>query len=67
MDGVNLIRALKKMNPSLKVISMTGQAEESREVEFKTLGVKTFLKKPFSGGKLLAVLHELITGRIGAH
>ena len=60
MDGVNLIRALKKMNPSIKVISTTGQAEESRRAELKTLGVNIFLPKPFATEKLLTALHELI-------
>jgi nitrogen fixation negative regulator NifL len=60
MDGVNLIRALKRMNPSLKIISTTGQAEELREAELKTLGVKVFLKKPCDTEKLLTLVHELI-------
>ena len=62
IDGVNLIRALKRMNPDIKVISTTGQAEESRQAELRVLGVKVILQKPFATEKLLNAVHELIHG-----
>lgn len=62
MDGVNLARAVKKMNPALKIICTTGQAEESRQAELRALGVNFFLQKPCSAGKLLAAVHESIHG-----
>jgi PAS domain S-box-containing protein len=66
MDGVSLVRALKKMNPALKIISATGQAEESRQAELRVLGVNAFLKKPISAGKLLGVVHDMIhTHKVG--
>jgi CheY-like chemotaxis protein len=62
MDGVNLVRGLKKMNPALKIISTTGQAEEARNAELKQLGVTIFLQKPYSAHKLLSAVHELLRG-----
>ena len=56
-----LTRALKKMDPAVKVIASTGQPEKSRLEELKALGVKAILRKPYNSEKLLlkvkAVLH----------
>ncbi|MGB8353038.1 MAG: response regulator [Chthoniobacteraceae bacterium] len=61
VDGVVLTRALKKMDPAVKVIASTGQPEKSRLEELKALGVKAILRKPYNSEKLLrkvqAVLH----------
>jgi PAS domain S-box-containing protein len=60
LDGVNLARALVKMNPGVKVIASTGQGAEARQSEFKELGVKVILQKPYVTEKLLSALHEII-------
>lgn len=64
MDGVNLTRALKKMNPRLEVIASTGQADEARQAVLKSLGVKIFLQKPYVAGKLLNAVHDAIHGGV---
>jgi len=60
LDGVELTRALKKMNPEVKVIVCTGQATEVRQAELRDLGVHVFLQKPYSSEKLLTTLHEVL-------
>ena len=60
MDGVKLARALKEINPQIKIIASTGQATESRQAELRALGVNVILRKPYDAQKLLAALHNSI-------
>jgi CheY-like chemotaxis protein len=43
MDGVNLIRAIKKIKPHVIAVASTGQGEEEREPRLLGLGVFHFL------------------------
>jgi PAS domain S-box-containing protein len=64
MDGVELIRELRKMHPRLKIIASSGLGTERggslRTEELEALSVKTFLAKPYTADKLLAALHGLL-------
>lgn len=60
IDGVALIRTIKKMRPSMPFIASTGQAEQERLGELEALGVKTFLSKPYNAEKLLERIRQSI-------
>jgi len=60
MDGVNLTRALKRINPEVQIIVTGGQVEETRQSELSALGVHAFLKKPFDNYQLLEAVHNAI-------
>ena len=60
MDGVALIRAIKKMKPDTLFIASTGEGEETRVAELQGLGVINFLTKPYDTGKLLETLQAAI-------
>jgi CheY-like chemotaxis protein len=60
IDGVALTRALKKLNPDVKIIASTGQGESARTGELQSLGVDSFLSKPYTTEKLLQAVHELL-------
>jgi len=64
MDGVELIRELRKMHPRLKIIASSGFGTEQgggvRTEELEALSVKTFLPKPYTVDKLLDALHGLL-------
>jgi CheY-like chemotaxis protein len=62
MDGMDLTRALKKINPRVKVIASTGQITETRQAQFRALGVNMILSKPYDAKKLLTTLHNAIHG-----
>ena len=62
MDGVELTRALKEMNPQVTIIASTGHATEARQSELISLGVFRILRKPYDAKKLLATLHEALQG-----
>lgn len=61
MDGVSVIRAINKMKPGTRFIASTGQGEETRVSELKSLGVETFLTKPYDAEKLLKTLRERLS------
>ena len=65
MDGVTLIRTIKKMKPEMVFIASTGQSEHSRDTELQTLGVRNFLTKPYDTGKLLKAVREALIEKSG--
>jgi len=63
VDGVELVRAIKAMAPSARILASTGQAEESRQKDLRALGVVSFLKKPYTAQQLLKSVYEAIRTR----
>ena len=65
MDGLALARALKKLNPAVKIIVSSGLASgadrEAKITELRALGVTRFLSKPYSAEEILTELHEALS------
>jgi DNA-binding NtrC family response regulator len=61
MDGVALIRAIRKMKPEMKFIASTGQ-EETRTSELHSLAVFTLLMKPYDKQGLLTAVRDALVG-----
>jgi CheY-like chemotaxis protein len=61
MDGVGIVRVVKRINPLLKVIISSGLLEDpahyDKLAQLKELGVTFFLSKPYESNDLLAALH----------
>ena len=53
MDGVTLARALKKLNPDVRVIVSSGHFQKENVTILERIGVRTFLDKPYTADKLL--------------
>jgi PAS domain S-box-containing protein len=64
IDGIALIRALKKMKPDTIFIGSTGQEDEPRLAELQELGVANFLSKPYDTRKLLTVLERAVSKQL---
>ena len=60
MDGVALVRALRKEMPEIPVIVASGRLEPSVSNELRLLGVDVFLEKPFTREKLGRALREVL-------
>lgn len=56
LDGPGTIRAIKRMNPAIKVIAMSGLMNVEQTAELELLGVKSFLSKPYTAETLLTIL-----------
>ena len=59
MDGAATIRALRKINPDLKIISASGLTNFKR-AENQDLETNAFLLKPFTAEKLLTTIAEVL-------
>jgi CheY-like chemotaxis protein len=60
MDGIATARALQKVNPDIKIISITGLSSFSREIELSSLGIKKILNKPYTADILLSSIAEVL-------
>lgn len=64
-EGIEVIIELRKINPELKIIAMSGGGRGSGRsylVAAKALGATKVLSKPFSNEDLLAAISELMSG-----
>lgn len=64
MDGLALIKDLRVSNPQLRIIASSGLAADAagreRHQELRSMGVTTFLSKPYTADKLMVAVHETL-------
>ncbi|TVR48417.1 MAG: PAS domain S-box protein [Puniceicoccaceae bacterium] len=60
MDGVALIRAVKRIDPDLPVIAASGLKANAGKARAAESGVAHFLPKPFTAETLLHTVHEAL-------
>ena len=60
MDGPATIRALQRMNPSVRIIAASGLGTGLHPGEGPLEGVSVFLNKPYTAEKLLKTLAEVL-------
>jgi PAS domain S-box-containing protein len=61
MDGPACIRALKKIDPAVKIILVSGLKENSNLVKVENTDIAAFLTKPYTTETLLMTLKEVLT------
>jgi len=59
MDGASLVRALKKINPDVKIVAMSGLMSAGQTAELRSQNINAFLIKPFTAESLLTELAKL--------
>jgi two-component system NtrC family sensor kinase len=60
VDGPAFARALKTITPDLRILLMSGAANDARLKEFDMLGISGFLPKPYSSEQLLRAMHQTL-------
>ena len=60
MDGPTLLKEMRKRNPELKIIFVSGYAEDAFEKHLPEGGQFAFLPKPFTLKQLVAAVKETI-------
>ena len=63
MDGAATIRALRKLNPNLKIIAASGLMNTEQTTEIQTLNINAFLAKPYTAEKLLTSIAKILQGK----
>lgn len=61
MDGPSMVRAMRKMDPNLKMIMMSGLMNENQRNEIESLGITSVLSKPFTAENLLEELKAILS------
>ena len=62
MDGPALCRALKKLNPDVKILVSSGHKQADRIQAIKSCGVEEFLAKPYTADSLADRVHSILEG-----
>jgi two-component system cell cycle sensor histidine kinase/response regulator CckA len=62
MDGPTLLKEMRKTNPELKIIFVSGYAEDAFEKNLPERGQFAFLPKPFTLKQLVAAVKDTIAG-----
>lgn len=60
MDGISLVRALRKIDPGVRVIVSSGHFQKENMAVLNGLGVKILLEKPYTADKLLRSLRKVL-------
>ncbi|WP_353929267.1 response regulator [Okeanomitos corallinicola TIOX110] len=60
MDGLTSIRTLRKINPNIKIIAVSGLAPSDKVSAAYNMGVKAFLCKPYTTTQLLETVSKVI-------
>jgi DNA-binding NtrC family response regulator len=58
IDGMEVLRVIKKAHPNVQVIMLTGHGSEKDEKEARRLGAYDYLQKPVGMDKLVKVVKE---------
>jgi len=60
MDGTTTIKTLHRMNPSLRMIAVSGLATSEQNINDKSSKYTAFLPKPYTAQELLTALHSVL-------
>ena len=63
MDGPMTIRMLQKLDPEVKIIAVSGLVSGYEVGENNSIGVQTFLPKPYTAEELLKKLQTILNGK----
>ncbi|MDB9340507.1 MULTISPECIES: hybrid sensor histidine kinase/response regulator [Cyanophyceae] len=56
MDGMKTIKTLRKINPNVKIIAVSGLATTDKVKAAQDVGIKAFLAKPYTANQLLQTI-----------
>ncbi|NJR73574.1 MAG: response regulator [Scytonema sp. CRU_2_7] len=60
INGLNAIRVLQQMNPSVRTIVISGLTSNHKFLEANNIGVQAFLSKPYTIKKLLDTIKDVL-------
>lgn len=63
MDGMTTIRTLRKINPAVKIIAVSGLASTEKINAVADIGAKAFLPKPYTAKQLLQTINDVKSGK----
>lgn len=61
LDGLSTIRILQEINPTVKIIAMTGLSSNLKLLDVNGISVQSFLLKPYTINELLNTIKDVLT------
>jgi CheY-like chemotaxis protein len=62
-DGLEVIQTLRRINPGIKILAVTGRSDIADFLEVaRMLGASSVLRKPFEMGVFLQTVEDLLSG-----
>lgn len=62
IDGTDTIKALKLIDPNVRVVAASGLMSDERMLRATSAGAVAFLRKPFSAESMLRTLRQVLVG-----
>jgi two-component system, cell cycle sensor histidine kinase and response regulator CckA len=66
MDGITLVRSMRKLAADTRIIVSSGHIHKENQATLNGLGVTSFLEKPYSAERLLRSIKAILTGPVPA-
>ena len=63
LDGVSTIRALKKIDPAVRIVAMSGLVNVEQTADLQKMNVSAFISKPFTAETLLGAIAERLSAK----
>ena len=60
MNGVRLVKSLRRLDAQVPVIISSGHLEKGNQEALHSLGVRVFLDKPYNADRLLRSVHDIL-------
>jgi len=60
MDGISAVKAIKKIDPSAKIIMCSAMGQQSMVVEAIQAGARDFIVKPFQPDRVLEAVRKAV-------
>ena len=61
MDGPNTIRSIRKLDPSIKILAISGMQFEEKSLKDQ-LSIQAFIQKPFTAPQLMKKIRSVLDG-----
>ena len=60
MDGETSVRAIRRINPEVKIVIVSGLTEKDKLAKIESTHTQAFLSKPYTTERLLKTIHEIL-------
>jgi len=60
MDGPTFVRVVRRIEPDIRIIGISGVGEATAAADLEALGLSALISKPFTGASLAFALHSVL-------
>ena len=60
MDGVEVLRQIRRILPRVKVVVITGFVDEEMEREIREIGIDGYIEKPFTPPRIIRAVQDVL-------